>query len=110
MLEWLTKTKYTRFLEAEVERLRAERDEARKQNWALLNPLVTTAGAPLPQEMLRSAESASAKAAARQSPDQPKPVIRRRSWQQVARALELRNRPPSDTAKNGSSIEKNGTA
>lgn len=99
----LTTGRHTAWLEAEVERLRAECAEVRRQNWALVNSLVTTAGAPLPQEVLRQAETASARTAA-QSAQQGQiadpargatrgPATERRgrrtSWHQVARALEI---------------------
>jgi hypothetical protein len=85
--KWVTTSRYTRGLEAEVERLRADRDEARRQVWALVNSLVTTAGAPLPQEILKQAE---AKAGAAQP---AKPAIQRgkKSWHQRAMALEIRS-------------------
>ena len=84
---WLTTSRHTRWLEAEVERLRADRDEARRQAWALVNSLVTTAGAPLPQEILRHAE---AKADAAQ--DVKTAVPRgKKSWHQRAMALEIRS-------------------
>ena len=84
---WLTTNRYTRWLEAEVERLRADRDEARRQVWALVNSLVTTAGAPLPQEILRQA---GAKANAAQ---EAKAVAQRgkKSWHQRAMALEIQS-------------------
>jgi hypothetical protein len=85
--QWLTTNRYTRRLEAEVERLRADRDEARRQVWALVNSLVTTAGAPLPQEILQQAESKlntaqEAKAA---------PQRGKKSWHQRAMALEIQS-------------------
>lgn len=85
--QWLTTNRYTRWLEAEVERLRADRDEARRQVWALVNSLVTTAGAPLPQEILQQAESKlntaqEAKAA---------PQRGKKSWHQRAMALEIQS-------------------
>ena len=85
--QWLTTNRYTRWLEAEVERLRADRDEARRQVWALVNSLVTTAGAPLPQEILRQA---GAKANAAQ---EAKAVAQRgkKSWHQRAMALEIQS-------------------
>jgi hypothetical protein len=84
---WLTTNRYTRWLEAEVERLRADRDEARRQVWALVNSLVTTAGAPLPQEILRQA---GAKADAAQ---EAKSAAQRgkKSWHQRAMALEIQS-------------------
>lgn len=82
---WLTTSRYTRWLEVEVERLRADRDEARRQVWALVNSLVTTAGAPLPQEILQQAGAkASAAAEAKVAPQRGK-----KSWHQRAMALEI---------------------
>lgn len=85
--KWLTTSRHTRWLEAEVERLRTDRDEARRQVWALVNSLVTTAGAPLPQEILRKTE---AKAGAAQT---TKVVTQRgkKSWHQRAMALEIQS-------------------
>jgi hypothetical protein len=80
---WLTTSRHTRWLEEEVERLRADRDEARRQLWALLNSLVTISGAPLPQEILRQAT-------ARASQPQTHTHRRgRRSWHQQATRLEI---------------------
>ncbi len=86
---WLTTGRHERWLEGEVARLRAERDECRRQNWALINSLVTTAGAPLPQEILRRAQSA-----ATESPKVAgQPVIRgKKTWHQRAMALEIESR------------------
>jgi hypothetical protein len=82
---WLTTSRYTRWLEAEVERLRADRDEARRQVWALVNSLVTTAGAPLPQEILQQAGTkANAAQGAKVAPQRGK-----KSWHQRAMALEI---------------------
>jgi hypothetical protein len=64
---WLTTGRYTRTLEAEVERLRAE-------NRALLNSLLGTAGFP-------PIEVPAAKV--------PVPRVRRRSWQQIAALREI---------------------
>ncbi len=82
---WLSTSRYTRSLEAEVERLRADRDEARSQVWALINSFVTTAGAPLPQEILKRAE---------RKVEMPAPAGAerqrgKRSWHQRAMALEI---------------------
>ncbi|HEX2715120.1 MAG TPA: hypothetical protein VHM88_23310 [Candidatus Acidoferrales bacterium] len=66
---WLTTTRYTRTLEAEVERLRAE-------NRALLNSLLGTAGFP-----------PLAEPEAKTQP--PIPRVRRRSWHQIAALREL---------------------
>jgi hypothetical protein len=85
--QWLTTNRHTRWLEAEVERLRADRDEARRQVWALVNSLVTTAGAPLPQEfMLQSEAKASAAQEAKAAPQRGK-----KSWHQRAMALEIQS-------------------
>lgn len=85
--KWLTTNRYTRWLEAEVERLRADRDEARGQVWALVNSLVTTAGAPLPQEILQQAEAkANAAQAAKAASQRGK-----KSWHQRAMALEIQS-------------------
>lgn len=85
---WLTTNRYTRHLEAEVERLRADRDQARRQIWALVNSLVTTAGAPLPQEILR--QTAVEPTAAGQK-DRQATHRGRKSWHQRALALEIEN-------------------
>jgi hypothetical protein len=83
--QWLTTNRHTRWLEAEVERLRADRDEARRQVWALVNSLVSTAGAPLPQEIL---QQAGAKASAAQE-TKAAPQRGKKSWHQRAMALEI---------------------
>jgi hypothetical protein len=69
---WLTTSRYTRALEGEVARLRAE-------NRALVNSLLGTAGVP----PLQSDSS--------QAPGDRKPIpaVRRRSWQQIGRMLEI---------------------
>lgn len=96
--DWLTTSRHTRWLESEVERLREDRDEARRQVWALVNSLVTTAGAPLPQEILRHAARAD---------DDSRPPERRltprgkRSWHQRALELELESRRDLQTAPRG---------
>lgn len=83
---WLATSRYTRHLEAEVERLREDRDQARRQNWALVNSLVTTAGAPLPQEILRQAATDSSSGAQ----NDKQPLHRgRKSWHQRALTLEI---------------------
>jgi hypothetical protein len=108
--QWLATSRHTRWLEEEVERLRQDRDEARRQVWALINSLVTTAGAPLPQEIL---QKAAAKANAGQD---VKPMAQRgkKSWHQRAMALEIQSTrelqsdlrghgaPKADAAANGS--------
>lgn len=84
----LTTSRHTAWLEAEIERLRAECVETRRQNWALVNSLVTTAGAPLPQEVLRHAEVRGAQASV-PAPASERQPRGRKSWQQLARALEI---------------------
>ncbi|HVB99005.1 MAG TPA: hypothetical protein VNJ12_06690 [Candidatus Dormibacteraeota bacterium] len=104
--------RHTAWLEGEIERLRAECAEARRQNWALVNSLVTTAGAPLPQEMLRSAGAASSglggqgaspdrsrAEAGASAPEAHRAPRGRKSWHQVSRALEIESaRPPRPAA------------
>lgn len=104
--QWLTTSRHTRWLEAEVERLRADRDEARRQVWALINSLVTTAGAPLPQEIL---QKAAAKANAGQD---VKPVAQRgkKSWHQRAMALEIQSARELQSALRGHATPKAGAA
>ena len=86
--KWITTGRHERWLEAEVERLRAECAEVRRQNWALVNSLVTTAGAPLPQEVMRQA--ASAQATTSTGPAKaPRAAGGRKSWHQLSRALEF---------------------
>lgn len=82
----LTTNRYTRHLEAEIERLRADPDEARRQVWALINSLVTTAGAPLPQEILQRAgvERPGTEQKEKQAVNRG-----RKSWHQKAMAREL---------------------
>lgn len=83
---WLTTSRYTRYLEAELDRLREDRDQARRQVWALINSLVTTAGAPLPHEILRQAAADSTSAAQKDK----HPLHRgRKSWHQQALSLEI---------------------
>lgn len=82
----MTTSRYTQHLEGEIERLRADRDEARRQVWALINSLVTTAGAPLPQGILRQAQAGQADGAS----GEKQPLHRgRKSWHQRALALEI---------------------
>jgi hypothetical protein len=83
---WLTTSRYTRHLETEVERLREDRDLARRQIWALVNSLVTTAGAPLPQDILRQAATDSSSGAQN---DKQSLHRGRKSWHQRALALEI---------------------
>lgn len=71
---WLTTSRYTRTLEEEVARLRAE-------NRALVNSLLGTAGVPpLQTETGTPGGREAGKTAA---------PIRRRSWQQIGRMLEI---------------------
>lgn len=104
--QWLTTNRHTRWLEAEVERLREDRDEARRQVWALINSLVTTAGAPLPQEIL---QRAAAKANAGQ---EVKPVTQRgkKSWHQRAMALEIQSARELQSVLRGHGAPKAGAA
>ena len=83
---WLTTTRYTRTLEEEVERLRAE-------NRALLNSLLGTAGFP----PIETPPAAAGKAARLGGPI---PRLRRRSWHQIAawREREAAPRPQNDSA------------
>jgi len=103
---WLTTSRHTRWLEEEVDRLREDRDEARRQVWALINSLVTTAGAPLPQEIL---QKAAAKASAGQD---AKPLAPRgkKSWHQRAMALEIQSARELQSALRGHGAPKTGAA
>lgn len=67
------RSRYVRELETEVGRLRAE-------NRALLNSLLGTAGIPPIFDLERQASAEAGRAA---------PVVRRRSWQQLGRMLEI---------------------
>jgi hypothetical protein len=67
------RSRYVRQLETEVARLRAE-------NRALLNSLLGTAGIPPIFDPERQASAEAGRAA---------PVVRRRSWQQLGRMLEI---------------------
>jgi hypothetical protein len=71
---WLATSRYTRALEEEVARLRAE-------NRALVNSLLGTAGVPPLAVHEAVPGSAEGKAVV--------PAVRRRSWQQIGRMLEL---------------------
>lgn len=81
MMEWLARARegmrgrYVRLLEEQVARERAEVERLRAENRALLNSLLSTAGAP-PIE------------APPAHPAQIAP-IRRRSWSQIAMAREI---------------------
>ena len=79
--DWLARlgdgmrSRYTRLLEAQLARERAEIERLRIENRALLNSLLSTAGAP-PIEA---------------PPARPAPIapIRRRSWPQIFAAREI---------------------
>jgi hypothetical protein len=81
IVEWCARvwqgmrSRYTRLLEEQVARERAEIERLRAENRALLNSLLSTAGAP-PIEA---------------PPARPAPIapIRRRSWPQIAMAREI---------------------
>lgn len=82
--KWLVTSKYVQALEAEVERLRAE-------NRALMNSILGIAGVPpvTAQGEPTAAVSSPAKTNG-QSPSTAAAVpVRKRSWQQVNRALEI---------------------
>lgn len=102
----LTTSRHTRWLEEEVERLREDRDEARRQVWALINSLVTTAGAPLPQEILQKA------AAKASSGQEMKPIAQRgkKSWHQRAMALEIQSARELQSVLRGHGASKSGAA
>jgi len=85
---WLTTGRYTRTLEAEVERLRTE-------NRALLNSLLGTAGFP-PIEV-PDAKQATV------------PRVRRRSWQQIAALRELAAARTENTAPEAAQARPNGS-
>jgi hypothetical protein len=100
---WLSTSRYTRSLEAEVERLRSDRDEARRHVWALMNSLVTTTGAPLPQEILKLAERKTGAPA----PAGPGQQRGKKSWHQRAMALEIESvRRARDLAAGGAEPEQ----
>jgi hypothetical protein len=75
---WLVTGRYTRTLEEEIARLRVE-------NRALVNSLLGTAGVP-PLHLDASPAGAAAGTATSIRPWRP---VRRRSWQQIGRMLEL---------------------
>ncbi len=99
--QWLSTSRHTRWLEAEVERLRADRDEARRQVWALVNSLVTTAGAPLPQEILKLAEQKTGTPAAGGAVSQRG----KKSWHQRAMALEIESVRRARNVADGGGVE-----
>ncbi len=72
----MLRTKYTRHLEGELARLRAEVEHLRAENRALVNSLLGTAGVP-PLEIPGTEK-------------QPEiPRLRRRSWHQIQTLREL---------------------
>jgi hypothetical protein len=73
--------RHRRLLERELERLEQELAELRRQNWELVGALARVAGAPLPQAP---------------EPATLRPLVRRRSWQQRARWLELKTAAPTE--------------
>lgn len=81
--------RYVQALEQELARLRAELAELKQQNWALVRSLAGTAGLSLPE--------VPAPAPPMTSP--PRPLLRRRSWQQWARWLERQASRPPETAQ-----------
>ena len=100
---WLSTSRYTRSLETEVERLRTDRDEARRHVWALMNSLVTTTGAPLPQEILKLAERKTGTPA----PAGPGQQRGKKSWHQRAMALEIESvRRARNLAASGAESEQ----
>lgn len=90
---WLTTSRHERWLEEEAARLRAERDECRRQNWALINSLVTTAGAPLPQDLLAASVRQGEVSRRGGTEAAGQQVIRgKKTWHQRAVALEIESR------------------
>lgn len=81
----ISRTRYTRSLEAEVARLRVE-------NQALLNSILGIAGVPpilVSQEALKAEQAGEAVAPTRGNQLASGRVLRRRSWQQVNRMREI---------------------
>ena len=76
----LIRSRYVRLLESEIERLRAE-------NRALMNSILGIAG--VPPVVTPDSPSVQGNASANQTASQSVAPIRRRSWQQVNRALEI---------------------
>ncbi len=85
----LTTSRYTRALEEEVARLRAE-------NRALVNSLLGTAGVP-PLHVDGSQPAVDRK---------PIPPVRRRSWQQIGRMLEIEEARLAAQPRRGAQIER----
>lgn len=86
---WLTTSRYTRALEGEIARLRAE-------NRALVNSLLGTAGVP-PLQVDSSQPTVDRK---------PVPAVRRRSWQQIGRILEIEEARLAAQPRRGAQIER----
>lgn len=82
--KWLVTSKYVLALEAEVERLRAE-------NRALMNSVLGIAGVPpvIAQNELTAAVNPQVKTNGQGAGAAPAVPVRKRSWQQVNRALEI---------------------
>lgn len=96
---WLTTTRHTAWLESEVERLRVECAEARRQNWALMNSLMGTAGATPAEEFRRRVAEYESRSGIGRSQQEnqarstaPTQVLRNPSWQQTARIREREDR------------------
>jgi hypothetical protein len=104
MWQRITTTRYTRALEAEVARERAENERLRAENRALLNSILGIAGVP-PLPVVSAPPSTSPLSSSppigtdvasppppQASPKQGASVaipMRRRSWQQINRMLEF---------------------
>ncbi|HEY6467022.1 MAG TPA: hypothetical protein VIY69_13575 [Candidatus Acidoferrales bacterium] len=82
--KWLVTSKYVLALEAEVERLRAE-------NRALMNSVLGIAGVPpvIAQNEPTAAVNPQVKTNGQAAGAAPAVPVRKRSWQQVNRALEI---------------------